>query len=90
MSPESVTIPQSVPLLASVITRFGEHPALSPVSVGTLIELPCCGSRVDVEAIDCSEDVPRRVYWPPRWTCFECRITFSPSLDGCDLIEVSS
>ena len=82
MSPESVTIPASVPLLASVITRFGEHPALSPVSVGTLIELPCCGSRVDVEAIrllrgrtepgllaaalDVSR-VPHNVQSKPRW-----------------------
>ncbi len=88
MSQESITIPESVPLLASVITQLGEHPALSPLSVGTLIELPCCGSRVDVEAIDCSQDGPSRVYWPPRWTCLGCRKTFGQGPAGYELVEV--
>jgi hypothetical protein len=88
MSGEStVSIPESVPLLNGVLRGLEEHPALSVVSIGKMIELSCCGTRVDVEAFDCPVDAPSRVYWPPRWTCVAC---FTVGITGYELVEVGS
>lgn len=78
---------QTTSIPASVLSAY---PALSPVSVGRMVELPCCGSRVDAEAVDCSVDDPNRLYWPPRWTCLECELTFTVNLAGSDLIELGT
>lgn len=85
---ETLSIPNSVAPLKQVFTVMSRHPALTPLSEGVMIEMPCCGLRFDAEAIDCSQDGPSRVYWPPRWTCLSCDRTFTPSMEGHDLVEV--
>lgn len=84
----TITVPESVVPLREALEILRHYPALSPLSQGTMIEMPCCGFRFDAEAISCSSDGPRCVYWPPRWTCPTCDRIFSPSSDGTTLIEV--
>jgi hypothetical protein len=84
----TITIPDSVRPLKDGIDRLRRYPALTPLSEGTMIEMPCCGLRFDAEAIDCSQDGPSRVFWPPRWTCLNCDRTFCPNHDWSALSEV--
>jgi hypothetical protein len=84
----SVSVPESVPLLAGVLADLAQAPALSPISTVKVIELPCCGFRFDADAIDSSQDGPSQVYWPPRWTCPQCERTFTPDLTGRGLDEM--
>jgi hypothetical protein len=86
-SPQTVSIPESVPRLKTVLADLARHPALSPLSTGVMIELPCCGGRVDAEALDVSHDGPSRVFWPPRWTCLDCLQSFTPNITGDGLEE---
>lgn len=87
---ETLTIPDSVKPLAAWIAERNRHPAVSPLSEGTMIEMPCCGTRFDVEAIDCVPGVPSTVYWPPRWTCLQCDQTFTPNEFTGDLEPVAA
>jgi hypothetical protein len=85
----SVTVPESVALMEHALARLRRYPALSPVSTGELIELPCCGVRVDFDGIDCSQDGPSRVFWPPRWTCLQCDRRFTLNHDESGLVDVA-
>lgn len=88
MRDSTIRIPDSVVPMRAVLGELMKHPALSPVSHGPMVELPCCGSRIDFEAIDCSQDGPSRVFWPPRWTCLQCERTFTPNATGDGLEEL--
>lgn len=81
MSETTISVPESVMPLESVLSRLLRYPALTPLSTGVMIEMPCCGFRFDAEAID-SAPGPSRVYWPPRWTCPSCERTFTANGDG--------
>jgi hypothetical protein len=86
----TIPIPDSVGPLKVLLERLGRYPALTPLSTGTLIEMPCCGLCFDAEAIDCSQDGPSRVFWPPQWTCLNCHRTFAPNHDQSALSEIGS
>jgi hypothetical protein len=77
---ETIRIPDSVQPLKRVLAELRKHPALTPLSEGTMIEMP---------AIDCSQDGPSRVFWPPQWTCLSCDRTWTPGGDGASLDEVA-
>ena len=87
--PSTIKIPESVPLMKHTLARLQRFPALSPISIAPMIELPCCGMLVDFDGIDCSQDGPSRVFWPPRWTCLQCDQTFVPNHDESALERVS-
>lgn len=90
MGDQTISIPESVHALEETLRGLSAHPALSPISVGRMVELPCCGLQIDAEAIDCSQDGPSRVYWPPRWTCSACEHTFTVDLTGFQLVELGA
>jgi hypothetical protein len=84
---DTMRIQDAVEPLRRVLTELRRHPALTPLSEGLMIEMPCCGFRFDAEAIECSQDGPSRVFWPPRWTCSQCNRTFAPNADSSSFYE---
>jgi transposase-like protein len=86
----TVSVPESVALMKHTLARLQRHPALSPLRIAPMVELPCCGIMVDFEGIECSQDGPSRVFWPPRWTCPECDETFTLNHDESALADLGS
>jgi hypothetical protein len=78
---ETVKVPESVSLMADVRSQLERYPALSPISMGPMVEMPCCGGWLDFEAIDSVPNQWSKIYWPPRWTCGNCGETFTLNHD---------
>lgn len=85
----TITVPESARCLPDILNALQRHPALAPLSVGLMLELPCCGIRVDAEGIHCAKE-PSTVYWPPRWLCDQCHRVWSVGdFDPSRLVEVA-
>lgn len=79
-----ITVPESGPVLAAYIEQQNRHPALTPFSTATVVEMPCCGFRFEAEAIDCVPSEWSKVYSPLRWTCPTCVKTWAAGENGLE------